>query len=115
VGASASLPSSVDEYIAAQAAVVQPRLRELRAAILDALPDATEVIAYGIPTYRYRNGMVSFGAAKRHAALYGAAMGPFADELRDYDTAKGTVRFPLTEPIPRELVQKLVLAKFNAT
>ena len=106
--------ADVDAYIDAQSAAAQPRLKELRAAIRSAIPDASEVIAYGIPTYRFRDRIVSFGAARRHCALYGAAMAPFADELRGYDTSKGTVRFPLTKPIPRELVQKLVLAKFNA-
>jgi uncharacterized protein YdhG (YjbR/CyaY superfamily) len=108
-----SLPtfSTVDDYIAAQSAEVQPRLRELRAIIRAALPGATEVISYGLPTYKLRVGFVSFGAAKRHCALYGSAMGDFAEELRAFDTSKGTVRFPLDQPIPEDLVRKLVTAK----
>jgi uncharacterized protein YdhG (YjbR/CyaY superfamily) len=105
--------ATVDEYIAAQPALTQARLRELRVAVLGALPQANEVIAYGIPTYRVPNGMVSIGAAKRHCALYGAALDAYPDELRAYDTAKGTVRFPLDQPIPDELVRKLVRAKFT--
>jgi uncharacterized protein YdhG (YjbR/CyaY superfamily) len=106
----------VDEYIAAQPAEVQPRLRELRAAVRAALPDAAEVISYGLPTYRFGPGSsyVSFGAAKRHCALYGSAVDQFREELRDYQTSKGTVRFPLDRPIPAELVRKLVLAKVAA-
>jgi uncharacterized protein YdhG (YjbR/CyaY superfamily) len=104
-------PATVDDYIAAQSAVVQTRLRELRAIIRAAVPEATEVISYGIPTYRLRVGFVSFGAAKRHCALYGSAMAEFADELRGFDTSKGTVRFPLDKPIPEDLVRKLVVAK----
>jgi uncharacterized protein YdhG (YjbR/CyaY superfamily) len=102
--------ASVDDYISAQSAAAQLRLRELRAIIRAAVPDATEVISYGLPTYRFRVGSVYFGAAKRHVALYGSAMHAFADELRGYDSSKGTLRFALNQPIPAELVRKLVLA-----
>ena len=86
---------SVDDYIAAQSAEAQPRLRELRAIIRAAVPDAAEVISYGMPTYKFRVGSVYFGAAKHHCAVYGFALHAFAEELRDFDTSKGTLRFPL--------------------
>jgi uncharacterized protein YdhG (YjbR/CyaY superfamily) len=105
--------STVDDYIAAQPADVQPRLRELRDIIRDALPQATEVISYGMPTYTYAGRRVHFGAAKHHCALYGSAMDQFADELRGFKTAKGTIQFPLDQPIPKELVRKLVTAKLG--
>jgi uncharacterized protein YdhG (YjbR/CyaY superfamily) len=103
--------ATVDDYIAAQSAEAQPRLRELRAIIRAAVPGAAEVMSYGLPTYKLRVGFVYFGAAKRHCALYGSALGAYAEELRGYDTSKGTVRFPLDQPIPEELVRKLVVAK----
>jgi uncharacterized protein YdhG (YjbR/CyaY superfamily) len=106
--------ATVDDYIAAQSAAAQPRLRELRAIVRAAVPEATEIISYGIPTYKFRVSFVSFGAAKRHCALYGSTMDAFAEELRAYDTTKGTVRFPLDKPIPEELVRKLVVAKRDA-
>ena len=105
--------TSVDEYIAAQAAAAQPRLRELRAIVRAAVPQAAEVISYGLPTYRLAGRIVSFGAAKRHCALYGAALDACPDELRNYETGKGTVRFALDAPIPAELVRKLVQAKLD--
>jgi len=105
--------ASVDDYIAAQPPQTQARLGELRAAIRGALPDAQEVISYGMPTYKLADGFVSFGAAKRHCALYGAALDAFPDELQGYSTAKGTLRFPLDQPIPEALVRKLVQAKFT--
>jgi uncharacterized protein YdhG (YjbR/CyaY superfamily) len=111
--------ASVDEYIAAQPEPVQPRLREMRAIIRAALPQATETISYGVPTYKVaghgRGGFVSFGAAKNHCALYGPALDAFPDELSRYSTSKGTVRFPLDEPLPADLVRRLVLAKFGET
>ncbi|MBV9326053.1 MAG: DUF1801 domain-containing protein [Chloroflexi bacterium] len=104
--------ATVDEYIAAQPPQTQDRLRELRSAVRGALPSASEVISYGMPTYKLPSGFVSFGAAKRHCALYGAALDAYPEELRTYDTAKGTLRFKLDEPIPEDLVRKLVQAKF---
>jgi uncharacterized protein YdhG (YjbR/CyaY superfamily) len=102
--------ATVDDYIAAQSAAAQPRLRELRAIIRAAAPEATEVISYGMPTYKFRVGSVYFGAARHHCALYGSAMDLFADELRSFDTSKGTVRFPLNLPIPADLVHQLIVA-----
>src|SRR5690242_8537863 len=103
--------ATVDDYIAAQPTEAQARLRELRAIIRGAIPAAAEVIRYGMPTYKFGTGSVHFGAAKRHVALYGSALDAYPEELRGYDTAKGTVRFPLDQPIPAQLVRKLVLAK----
>jgi uncharacterized protein YdhG (YjbR/CyaY superfamily) len=106
--------TAVDDYINARAPEVQARLRELRAAILAAVPDAEEVISYGMPTYRRPGrGFMSIGAAKRHAALYGAPIELFAEELTGLRQAKGTIRFPLDKPIPHDLVGKLVAAKLG--
>ena len=102
--------TSVQDYIAAQPEDARARLRELQAIVRSVVPEATESISYGMPTYRFAAGAVHFGAAKRHCALYGSAFHRFADELRDFDTSKGTVRFPLDRPIPEELVRKLVAA-----
>jgi uncharacterized protein YdhG (YjbR/CyaY superfamily) len=103
--------ATVDDYIAAQAAAAQPRLRELRASVRAAAPAAAEVISYGIPTYKFSGGFVSFGAAKRHCALYGVPLDAFPEEVRGFAMSKGTLRFPLDQPIPDELVRKLVQAK----
>ena len=106
--------ATVDDYIAAQSADAQPSLRELRAIIRAAVPEAAEVISYGMPTYKFQTGSVYFGAAKRHCSLYGSALDAFPEELRGFYTSKGTVRFPLDQPIPQELVHKLVTAKAGA-
>jgi uncharacterized protein YdhG (YjbR/CyaY superfamily) len=104
--------ATVDDYIAAQSAEARLRLRELRAIIRAAVPEAAEIISYGLSAYRLSGRPVAhFGAAKRRCALYGGVPDAFADELRGFDTSKGTVRFPLDKPIPEELVRKLVLAR----
>jgi len=103
--------ASVDEYIAAQPDATQTRLRELRASVRAAAPESREVISYGMPTYKFPSGgSVHFGAAKHHCALYGAAIDRFADELRDFEKSRGTLRFPLDRPIPEDLVRRLVRA-----
>jgi len=106
---------TVDDYIGTQAAEAQPRLRELRAIIRAAVPQATEVISNGMPTYELGGRSVHFGAAQRHCALYGSAIDRFTNELRDFKTLKGTVQFPLDRPIPEKLVCNLVIAKLLDT
>ena len=103
--------ATVDEYIAAQKPEAQARLLELRATIRAAVPQATEVMSYGMPTYRLSGRRVHFAAAKRHCALYGAAIDRVSHELGDLKTLKGTVQFPLDRPIPEDLVRKLVVGK----
>ncbi len=102
---------TVDAYIAAQKPDARPRLRELRTIIRAAVPQATEVISYGMPTYRLGGRRVHFAAPKRHCSLYGAAIDLVADELGDLKTLKGTVQFPLDRPIPEDLVRRLVVGK----
>jgi uncharacterized protein YdhG (YjbR/CyaY superfamily) len=110
-----SVAGSVDEYIDAQPLEVQARLREMREIVLAAVPaEAAEVISYGVPTYKFKGGFVSFGAARRHVALYGPGMLGLEDELRAYSTSRGTVRFPLNKPLPADLVRRLVEGKVRA-
>jgi uncharacterized protein YdhG (YjbR/CyaY superfamily) len=106
-------PSSVDDYIASQPEQTRHRLQELRAAVQEAAPEATEVISYGMPTYRLGGQRVHFGAARRHCALYGVPVEAFAEQLQGYRTSRGTVQFSLDRPIPEELVRTLVAAKFG--
>lgn len=106
-------PSSVDDYIAAQPEPQRNRLLELRAAVREAAPEASEVIGYGMPTYKLGGRSVHFGAAQRHCALYGVPVEAFAEQLTEYRTSRGTVQFKLDRPVPAELVRTLVTAKFG--
>lgn len=84
-------------------------LADLRAAILAACPDATELIAYGMPGFKYRGRpLVYMAAAKQHLGLYGPAVAECEQDLSGYDTSKGTIRFTPRKPLPKSLVRKLV-------
>ncbi len=104
---------TIDEYLAQLPPGKRAALQWLRRHIKAAAPAAEECISYGIPAFRL-NGrlLVHFGAAARHCSFYpGAVVESFRDELREYDTSKGTVRFPPDAPPPAALVRKLVLAQ----
>ncbi|HEY7894120.1 MAG TPA: DUF1801 domain-containing protein [Gemmatimonadaceae bacterium] len=104
-------PTTVDEYLARATAEQRAALAALRAIIRAAAPGAEECISYDMPAYRLGGRMlVSFAAAKHHCALHVGAhpLAVHALELSRYDTTKGSVRFPPTQPLPAALVRKLV-------
>jgi len=102
---------SIDEYIATFPEPIQQLLQEIRAAIHEAAPEATEKISYQMPTFYLKGNLVHFAAFKNHIGFYPAPHGieAFQAELSQYEGAKGTVRFPIDQPLPLELVKKIVL------
>ena len=107
---------SVDEYIALQPAAAQGVLERVRSIIRKAVPGAEEVISYQIPAYKLQGGPVLYFAGwKQHYSLYpatGHVQAAFKDELAPYVVSKGTIRFPLSEPVPVKLIERI--AKFRA-
>ena len=106
----ADKPKTTDAYLAAVSADKRAPLEKLRKAIKAAAPEAEECISYNLPAFRL-NGkfLVAYGAAANHCAFYpGTVLEAFKDELKDYDTDKGTIRFPADRPLPSALVRKLV-------
>ena len=106
-------PKSVDGYLAALDGEKRAALEKLRKDIHAAAPEAEECISYGIPAFRLDGRMlVWFGAASKHCSFYpGAVVQAHAKELEGYDTSKGTIRFRPDDPLPAELVAKLVKAR----
>ena len=104
-------PTAVDEYIAAFPPEVRERLEQMRAIIHEAAPDAVVTISYGIPTFDL-NGrhLVHFGGFKSHVGFYPvpSAMEAFSEELAPYKKGKGSARFPLGQPLPEDLVRRIV-------
>jgi len=109
--ASRSTAASIDEYIGEFPAETQTVLREVRELIRQSAPGAIETISYAIPTFDL-NGrhLVHFAGYAKHVGLYPAPSGPaaFEDELAPYARGKGSVRFPLDEPLPADLIRRIV-------
>ena len=105
----------VDAYIAAQPATVGAALERVRAAIRRALPDATEVISYKMPAFRGRDGIVLwFAGWAKHYSVYPVGEtveATVGEDLSRYGRSKGTIRFPLDEPVPEALIEKLARAR----
>ena len=107
---------SVDEYIATQPEGTQKTLQRVRRTIRKALPEAEEGISYQIPTYKLGgSAALYFAGWKEHFSLYpatGALVDALGDELERYVVSKGTIRFPLSGPVPVKLIERI--AKFRA-
>ena len=101
---------TVNEYIAGFTGEVQERLIILREIIRKAAPNAEEMISYNMPLYKYNGMLVSFAAWKTHIGLYPTpkATGEFKRNLKPYEGAKSTLRFPHKEKLPATLITKLV-------
>ena len=103
-------PQNIDEYIAGFPTEVQEILEKIRATIRAAAPQAGETINYQIPTYSLKGNLVHFAAFPKHIGFYPAPSGieKFKDELSAYVSAKGSVQFPLDQPMPYALISKIV-------
>jgi uncharacterized protein YdhG (YjbR/CyaY superfamily) len=108
-------PKDVDEYLAAVPEPARSTLKHMRAVIRSVVPaGTTEVISYGIPTFRYKRGLVAFAAFSKHCSFFplgSSALDSFKEELKDFRVSKGTLHFPLDKPLPDALVKKIVKAR----
>jgi uncharacterized protein YdhG (YjbR/CyaY superfamily) len=100
---------SMDSYISRFPKEVQKILERVRSTIREAAPDAEETINYGIPTFTLKGNLVHFAAFKNHIGFYPAPSGieKFKNELSVYKGAKGSVQFPLDQPIPFDLISRI--------
>ena len=105
---------TIDEYLAGLSDDQRAALEKLRKTIRAAAPKAEECISYQLPAFRLNGVLVAFGATGNHCAFYPLSSSTVAthkDELKDYDTSKGTIRFQPDHPLPAALVRKLVKAR----
>jgi uncharacterized protein YdhG (YjbR/CyaY superfamily) len=103
--------STIDEYIAGYPVDIQTILVNLRDLIRSLAPEAAEKIGYGIPTFTlFGKNLVHFAAFKNHIGFYPDPSGikKFEQELASYNTSKGAIQFPINQPIPYELVSRIV-------
>ncbi|SDG16523.1 Uncharacterized conserved protein YdhG, YjbR/CyaY-like superfamily, DUF1801 family [Methanolobus vulcani] len=101
---------NVDEYIAMFPENIQDKLKELRELIREIAPETEEIISYKMPTFRLNGILLHFAAYKNHIGFYPTPSGiaEFKDELSSYKHAKGSVQFPIDEPLPINLIRKMV-------
>ena len=101
---------TIDEYVALYPTTTRKRLNALRQLIKKLVPDAVEKIAYRMPTFYLNGNLVHFAAHAEHIGFYPTPSGVvrFERELSKYKTSKGAIQFPLDEPMPIELVKKIV-------
>lgn len=112
--ARAGKPKTIDEYLAALSDDKQAVLEKLRKTIRAVAPKAEECISYQLPAFRLNGMLVGFGATAKHCAFYlmsSSTVDDHKDELKGYDTSKGTIRFQADKPLPVALVSKLVRAR----
>jgi len=102
--------TTIDAYIAEFPKNIQLLLKQMRKTVQEAAPDATEKIAYGMPTFFLNGNLVHFAAFKEHIGFYPAPTGieKFKKDLSVYKGAKGSVQFPLDQPLPLDLVARIV-------
>ncbi len=103
-------PKDIDEYIARFPEDIQEILEKLRMTIREAAPEAEERISYQMPTFALKGNLVHFAAHKSHIGFYPTPSGieEFEKELSPYVGGKGSVKFPLDQPIPYDLISKIV-------
>jgi uncharacterized protein YdhG (YjbR/CyaY superfamily) len=107
--------ATIDEYLAVVPEPARTTLERMRAVIRSAVPEATEAISYGLPTFKYQGrGLVAIAAFKKHCSLFpmsGAVIEKFSHELESFHTSKGTLQFPLDKPLSATLVKKIIKAR----
>jgi uncharacterized protein YdhG (YjbR/CyaY superfamily) len=101
---------TIDEYIGGFPAEVQEILEKIRQTIHNAAPEAGETISYQMPTFKMKGNLVHFAAFKNHIGFYPTPSGTeaFQKELAPYKGGKGSIRFPLDQPIPYSLIERIV-------
>ncbi len=103
-------PASVDAYIASFPAPVAKRLIQIRKLVRKLVPEAEEVISYSMPAFKYKGLLIWYAAYEHHIGLYPKASGieKFKKELKPYKFAKGSVQFRHEEPLPAELISRII-------
>ena len=107
--------AAVNAYLARVPEPARTTLEKMRALIRAAAPkDATEAISYGIPSFQYKGALVWYAAFKKHCSFFPmdhSLEEEFAEELKKYKTSKGTIQFPVDEPLSKKLVMRIVKAR----
>ena len=97
---------TIDKYILNQPEETRKILNQIRSAIKETIPEATEKISYQMPTFYFKGNLLHSAAFKNHIGIYPSSSGieAFKNDLAGYETSKGTIRFPIGKPVPLELI-----------
>ena len=110
-----AVPKDVDEYIAGVPEPARSTLNKIRAIIRSVVPpETTEAISYGMPAFKYKGPLFAYAAFKDHCSLFpmnAALIEVFKEDLKGFETSKGTIRFPVEKPPTATLIKKLVKAR----
>ena len=109
--------TTVDQYIALFPEDTRLILKKIRQIIREAAPDSVETISYRMPTYKLKGNLVHFAAHTKHIGFYPtpSAIEEFKTELNPYETSKGAIRFPLDQPLPYDLIKRIVEYRVQET
>jgi len=110
----AKKPETINEYISQYPKPIAARIRQIRKLVAEEVPDAKETIKYGIPTFVYRGNLLHFAGYKNHIGMYPLPHAPSPElkmEMQSYFAEKSTLQFPHKEPLPLELIRKIVQAR----
>lgn len=106
-----AVPTTVEQYLAAVPEPARGTLKKVRAAILSAAPEGTtEGIGWGMPLFKYKGMLMGIAAFSKHCSVFPgpAAIAALKDDLKGFQTSKGTIQFPMDKPLSAALVKKLV-------
>ena len=106
--------NTVEEYLSMLPDDVFQALENIRQIIQFLVPDAEETISYRVPSYKYKGMLVGFGATRNHCSFFvmsSTLLNDFQDEIKDFDTSTGTIRFTPEKPIPNDLITRIVMTR----
>ena len=114
-GTAAAAPKAVDEYLARVPEPARTTLNKIRAIIRSVVPpETTEALSYGMPAFKYKGPLFGYAAFSNHCSLFpmgASVITAFQQELKGFETSKGTIRFPVERPPSAALIKKLVKAR----
>ena len=109
------MKNEIDNYIEDFPPVVQKQLKEIRAIIKSAAPEAQELISYCMPAYKLNGVLVYFAGYKGHIGFYPTPSGikQFLPKIQEYKHSKGAVQFPIDQPLPKKLIKEIVMFRIK--
>ena len=109
------MDKKVTEYIDKQPLLQKDILVKIRELIRDLIPNAEEKMSYGVPAFKLKGKQILYAAFKEHIGIYPEPeiIEKFEKELKNYETAKGTIKFSLDKPVPYDLIKKIVEQKYS--